>query len=375
MRIETLAVHIGHSSDSSGGAVAPPLVLSTTFARDPEQRPLAGHTYARSGNPNRDDLERLLAALEGGDEAVTFSSGQAATHSVLHALSPGDHLLLPAEAYYGTLALAADHYERWGLIVRHVDMTDQTAVERALRIPARLVWIETPSNPRLQITDIAAVSRLAHGVGAVVVVDNTWATPIWQRPLDHGADLVLHSATKYLGGHSDLTAGAVIARRGAPLIARIRDIQGQLGAVPSPFDCWLLQRSIPTLAARVRAQSASAATIAAVLAAHPDVRVVHYPGLGEHPHHDVAARQMAGGYGGMLAFELRGGREQALAVAARVRLFQRATSLGGYESLIEHRASVEGPRSGTPPALLRLSIGLEHVDDLLADLSAALALA
>ena len=376
MRFETLAVHVGHEPDPSTGAVTPPIHLSTTFVRDEHYQPAGDPArpwiYGRTHNPNRDALERLLAALEGGDACVAFASGQAATQSVLHALAPGDHVLLPADLYHGTRALLLDHYERWGLVARHVDTSDPEAVERALRIPARLVWIETPSNPRLRITDIAAVARIAHDAGAHVVVDNTWATPVLQRPLDLGADLVVHSTTKYLSGHGDVTGGAVIGRAGAPLLERIRGAQNLLGAVPSPFECWLLLRSIPSLAARVRAQSAAAARIAAFLVGHPRVRVVHYPGLSGHPGHAVAREQMHGGSGGMLSFEVRGDGSDAIAVACRTRLFRRATSLGGYESLIEHRASVEGPESGTPPALLRLSAGLEHVDDLLDDLENAL---
>ena len=372
MRFETLAVHAGHDPDPVTGAVAPSPVLSTTFARDDRYDLIGVGAYARDHNPTRDALEHRLAALEAADACVAFASGQAATAAVLHALTPGDHVLLPADLYHGTRALLLGHYERWGLVARHVDMTDLDAVERALRLPARLVWIETPSNPRLQVVDIAAVARLARAAGALVVVDNTWATPLLQRPLDLGADLVLHSTTKYLGGHSDVLGGAVLARAGAPLLARLRDLQRLGGAVPSPFECWLLLRSLPTLAVRVRAQSAAAQQIAERLAAHPRVARVHYPGLPGHPGHAVARAQMHGGYGGMLSFELRGGGAEAHAVACRARLFARATSLGGYESLIEHRLVVEGPASATPPGLLRLSIGLEHPDDLLADLEAAL---
>lgn len=370
---DTLAVHAGRAPDPATGAVAPNLVLSSTFARDGEGRLTGAHLYSRTSNPNRAAVEAALAALEGGAEALAFASGQAASTALFAALAPGDRVLLPHDLYHGTRYLATEQFGRWGLAPEFIDTSDLAAVAAALRRPARLVWLETPSNPRLLVSDLAAVAGLARAAGAFVVADNTWATPVLTRPLARGAHVVLHSTTKYLGGHGDLVGGALVLGTDAPadLLARLRSWQNLGGAVPAPFDCWLLLRSLNTLPLRVRAQSASAAVLAAWLAGHPGVERVHYPGLSSHPQHAVAARQMAA-FGGMVSFELRGGHDAARAVAGRVRLITPATSLGGVESLIEHRRPVEGPASTTPPGLLRLSVGLEHVDDLRADLAQAL---
>lgn len=370
---DTTAVHAGRAPDPATGAVTPSVVLSSTFARDEQGKLLGGHVYSRTSNPNRAAVEAALAALEGGAHGLAFASGQAASAAVFAALAPGDRLVLPDDLYHGTRYLATEEFARWGLRPEFVDTSDLAAVAAALRTPTRLLWLETPSNPRLKVSDLAAAAALARGAGALVVADNTWATPVLTRPLALGAHVVLHSTTKYLGGHSDLLGGALVLGADAPadLLARLRSWQNLGGAVPAPFDCWLLLRSLSTLPLRVRAQSASASALAAWLATHPQVERVHYPGLASHPHHAVAARQMAG-FGGMLSFEVRGGADAAKAVAGRVRLITPATSLGGVESLIEHRRPVEGPASTTPPALLRLSVGLEHVDDLRADLARAL---
>lgn len=372
MRLETLATHAGRSVEAGSGAVTPSITLSTTFERAPDGSYPGHHVYTRASNPNRSALETALAALEGGEKALAFGSGQAATSAVLQALAPGDHVLMPDDRYHGTRFAASDIYGRWGLDVEYVDMTDPANVARAIRPGrTRLIWVETPSNPRLQIADIAAISEIAHRHGALCAVDNTWATPILQRPLALGADLVMHSTTKYIGGHSDVLGGCVVLARDDAFGARLKQEQLLIGSVPSPFDCWLLLRSIPTLPYRVRAHSEHAGLIAAFLSGHPAVERVNYPGLRSHPGHAVAARQMSG-FGGMLSIEVRGGAEAAMSVAGRVRLFIRATSLGGIESLIEHRATVEGPGTPTPPNLLRLSIGLEHPDDLIDDLRQAL---
>lgn len=370
---ETISVHAGRAPDPATGAVTPNLTLSSTFARDEQGKLLGGHVYSRTSNPNRAAVEAALAALEGGAHGLAFASGQAASAAVFAALAPGDRVVLPDDLYHGTRYLATEEFARWGLRPEFVDTSDLAAVATALRTPARLLWLETPSNPRLKVSDLAAAAALARAAGALVVADNTWATPVLTRPLALGAHVVLHSTTKYLGGHSDLLGGALVLGADAPadLLARLRSWQNLGGAVPAPFDCWLLLRSLSTLPLRVRAQSASAAALAAWLAAHPQVERVHYPGLASHPHHAAAARQMAA-FGGMLSFEVRGGADAAKAVAGRVRLITPATSLGGVESLIEHRRPVEGPASTTPPALLRLSVGLEHVDDLRADLARAL---
>ena len=332
-----------------------------------------GHIYSRSSNPGRAALEILLSELEAGAAAAAFGSGSAASLAVFQSMAPGDHVIAPDDVYHGTRTQLRELLARWGLSHSLVDLTDLDAVRAAVTPATKLIWAETPSNPLLKVSDIAGLADIAHAAGAALVVDSTFATPVIQQPLRLGADLVMHSTTKYLGGHSDVLGGAVIARDGgSALFARIRDVQTKGGAVPSPFDCWLLQRSIATLPLRVRAQTANAQAVAEFLAAHPAVEVVHYPGLPGHAGHALARRQMHGGYGAMLSFQVRGGRDAALAVAGKVVLFTRATSLGGVESLIEHRASVEGPHTTTPQNLLRMSVGLEHADDLIADLGQAL---
>jgi cystathionine gamma-synthase len=291
--------------------------------------------------------------------------------SIFQALRPGDHVVAPDDAYHGVTRLLRDIMAPWGLEYTRVDMRDPQNVAAALRPNTRLVWIETPSNPLLKIADIAAIADIAHQAGASCAVDNTWATPVQQRPLDLGADMVMHATTKYIGGHSDVLGGAVVFRENDAFAERVRFLQINGGAVPSPFDCWLTLRGIQTLTYRVRAHAASAMQVARFLATHPRIERVHYPGLETHPGHAVATRQMRG-FGGMISIEIQGGEAEAVAVAARVRIITRATSLGGVESLIEHRASVEGPESVTPPNLLRISVGLEHPDDLIADLAQAL---
>jgi cystathionine gamma-synthase len=382
--IETLAVHAGAPETRDYGAVSAPIHLTTTFTREPDGSYPHGHVYARTTNPTRGELERCLAALEGGADAATFASGQAATSAVFQALGPDAHVIAAADTYYGTGVVLREIFAAWGLSVAFVDMTDLDALDAALaNAPARarrLVWVETPSNPLLHVTDIAAVVERAQAAGALVACDNTWATPVLTRPLALGADLVMHSTTKYLGGHSDVTGGAVIARtrdgEGGALFAAVRAVQQRAGAVPSPFDCWLLLRGVRTLALRVRAQSANALAVARFLEDHPGVAAVHYPGLASHAGHEIAARQMcadgAPRYGGMLSVQIKGGREAAMGVVARCELFTRATSLGGVESLIEHRASNEHPETTTPQDLLRVSVGIEHADDLIGDLRQAL---
>ncbi len=302
--------------------------------------------------------------------AAAFGSGLAASAAICQALAPGDHVVAPVEAYYGVTKLLRDLMP-WGLEVTFVDMTNLAAVEEAVRPRTKLFWTETPSNPQLKITDLAEVARIAHAAKAVCVCDNTWA-PIVQRPLDLGVDFVVHSTTKYIGGHCDVTGGVVIARKDDALFRRIRENQTTGGGVPSPFDCWLTLRGLRTLPWRMRAHSENALQVATFLSQHPRVARVNYPGLASHPRHEVAARQMSA-FSGMLSFEVAGGREAAMAAAGRTRIFIRATSLGGVESLIEHRASIAGESPDTPQGLLRASIGLEHADDLIEDLAQALA--
>ena len=369
--IETLAVHAGHHVDPSTGAVMPPINLSSTFERNADGSYTSGYVYSRSDNPNRQALEEVLAALEGGATALTFASGMAAVQAVFMGLEAGAHVVIPDDVYFGTGALVADVFGRWGLTVTAVDMTDPANVAAAMRADTQLVWIESPSNPQLKIADIAAIAQIAHDGGARCAVDNTWPTPILQRPLALGADIVMHSTTKYLGGHSDLLGGAVIVHEQDAFYDRMHRVQTVGGAVPSPFDCWLLARSIRSLPYRMRGHCENARAVATFLAAHPRIERVNYPGLPDHPGHAIAARQMSD-FGGMLSIQVRGDSADALALTGRLRLFIRATSLGGVESLVEHRKSVEGPQSPTPDNLLRLSVGLEHPDDLIADLAQAL---
>jgi cystathionine gamma-synthase len=368
---ETLAIHAGRQIDPSTGAVTPAIHLSTTFERDPDGEYSRGFIYSRMGNPNRQALEHALATLENGKVGAAFSSGLAAIGAVFGALQPGDHVIAPRDIYHGTARQLDTLFARWGLQASFVDMTELNRIQAALQPNTRLLWIETPSNPLLQCVDIEAVAALARSHGALAVADNTFASPVLQQPLQLGCHLVVHATTKYIGGHSDVLGGMVVAAENNELFERIRQTQILGGAVPSPFDCWLLLRSLPTLAYRMRGHCSNAMQVARFLAGHNNVQAVHYPGLESSPYHALASRQMKG-YGGMLSFQVKGSQQAALSVAAKLRLFTRATSLGGIESLIEHRASIEGPDSQTPQNLLRVSVGLEHADDLVNDLSQAL---
>ena len=370
MRIETLAVHAGHSIDPATGAVSAPIHLSTTFERDVEGSYSRGFMYTRNNNPNRQALEQGVAALEGGAGAAAFASGTGATMAILQALSPGDHILAHVDAYYGTSRLLHEIFLRWGLQADFVDMSNLVAVKKALRPKTKLAWAETPSNPLLKIVDLAAVAQIVREAGAVFVCDNTWA-PVLQRPFDLGADLILHSTTKYFGGHCDVAGGMVVSKSDNEFFQRIRSIQYTGGAVPSPFDCWLILRGMRTLPWRMRAHSENAMKIAEFLSRHRQVERVHYPGLDSHPGYETARTQMSQ-FGGMLSAQVKGGRDAAISVTAKTKIFIRATSLGGVESLIEHRASIEGPGTTSPENLLRLSIGLENAEDLIEDLDQAL---
>ena len=371
MHLETLLAHAGCTSSSNAGDVVAPLHLSSTFERAPDGTYPHGYQYSRTDNPTRSDLEATLAEMEGGAAGAAFASGMAAALTVLQGLPAGARVLLPDDVYYGVRKLATEVFaERLSFL--DVDLTDPGALDAALRDDTALVWIETPSNPLLKITDIAAVVEQAHDAGARVLVDATWTTPLLQRPLDLGADLVLHSLTKYLSGHSDVLGGALVTTKDDDLWQQLRTVQQTGGSVLDPFSAWLVLRGMRSLAPRLRQQCASARRIAHFLYAHDRVTAVHYPGLPDHPGHAIASAQMQD-YGAMCSFEVDGGRDAAMAVAARAETFRRATSLGGTESLIEHRASIEPEASPTPEGLLRLSIGLEHVDDLLTDLGRALA--
>lgn len=370
MRPETIAIHAGNKADADSGAVIQPITLSTTFVRAADGGYPSGYTYTRASNPNRDSLEQVLTRLEQGADAAAFSSGNAAAAAVFQSLGPGSHLLAPEDMYHGLRNLLNDVFTGV-LSVSYCNMSDLKAVEAAVRADTRLIWIETPSNPLLKITDVRAIATIAGRHGIRLVCDNTFATPVFQQPLALGADLAMHSSTKYLGGHSDVLGGALIAAKKDDWWKKIRTIQEISGAVPAPFDCYMLVRSIKTLPYRMKGHAHNAVQVAAFLQAHPNVEQVFYPGLADHPSYAVAAGQMSSP-GAMLSFLVRGGEDRARAVVNKLALFTQATSLGGVESLAEHRASVEGPESKTPLNLLRISVGLEHVDDLLDDLRQAL---
>ncbi|TFV66381.1 UNVERIFIED_ORG: cystathionine gamma-synthase [Bacillus sp. AZ43] len=372
----TRAIHAGQDPDPATGAVIPPVHLTTTYKQDGVGGLRGGYEYSRSGNPTRDTLHAALAALEEGTTALAFASGLAAEDTLLRTTCrSGDHVVLGGDAYGGTFRLISRVLSEWGLEHTPVDLDDAEALRAAIRPTTRVVWCETPSNPLLNITDIERTAAVAHEAGALLVVDNTFASPYLQRPLTLGADVVVHSTTKYLGGHSDVVGGALVARDAA-LGEQLAYNHNAMGAVASPFDSWMVLRSLKTLGVRMDRHQANAARIAEFLLGHPDVASVLYPGLPDHPGHEVAAKQMSG-FGGMLSFRLRGGEEQALKVCERTRLFTLAESLGGVESLIEHpgrmtHASAAGSPLEVPADLVRLSVGIEDVDDLLADLEQAL---
>lgn len=371
LKPETRLAHAGCTVDPTTGAVIAPIHLATTFERDADGGYPRHFEYSRMDNPTRRLFETTLADLEAGEEAAAFASGMAASMSVLQALQPGDHVILPDDVYHGVRVLATDLFAGWGLAWSAIDFSNLDALEAAFRPETRLVWIESPSNPLLKITDIAAATRIAHARGVAVLVDNTWATPLLQQPLSLGADLVLHSVTKYLAGHSDVLGGCVVTRKPGDFFQRIRKNQAIGGAVMDPFSAWLAMRGMRSMAARMRVHCENARILARFLHDHPAVEQVHHPSLPAHAGHAVAAVQMRD-FGGMISVQVRGGAQEAMAVAASARVFRRATSLGGTESLIEHRASVEAPPTRTPANLLRLSIGLEHADDLVGDLRQAL---
>jgi cystathionine gamma-synthase len=371
---ETLAAQAGHFLDGPTGGVVPPLQPSTTFARDAQYQLPGGTDYLRAHSPTWRLPEQLLCQLEGGAEALLFASGMAAAGAAIQAVSgPGKGVVASRAMYWGLRLWLEEHAARTGTRVTFVDASDPAALRAAVQAerPA-LVWVETPANPTLDVVDLAAAAHDAHAVGARLFVDSTVPTPVHTRPLELGADLVMHAATKSLNGHSDVLAGALVTARVDEVWEAIRHTRHLGGASLGPFEAWLLLRGMRTLFVRVERSSATALSLAGRLAAHPRVEKALYPGLASHPGHEVARRQMRGGFGGMLSFLVKGGAAEALAVANRCRVFIRATSLGGVESLVEHRATVEGARSLSPPGLLRLSIGLEAVEDLWGDLAQAL---
>lgn len=368
---DTLAVHAGGAPDDTTGAVAPPIHLSTTYVHGPEAERVYGFMYIRDSNPTQERLEAALAALESGEAALAFASGMAAGTACVQALPPGSHVLMADDGYYDFRTVGREFLPGWGGEASLVDMTNSEAVRRALRPNTRLLVVESPSNPLMKVADLQALAAIAHGAGAALMVDGTFATPALQRPLELGADVVQHSTTKYLGGHSDVQGGALVFARRGELFERALHVRHVLGAVAAPFNSWLVLRGLRTLAVRMDRHAATALTLARFLAAHGHVEQVHYPGLASDPGHSIAKRQMRA-FGGMLSFRVRGGRAAAVALLKRLKLLIVATSLGGPETLIEHRASSEGPTSTSPENLLRISVGLEHADDLIEDLKQAL---
>ncbi|MFJ9461183.1 cystathionine gamma-synthase [Kitasatospora sp. NPDC101447] len=373
---ETRAIHAGQEADPQTGAVVTPIYQVSTYKQDGVGGLRGGYEYSRSANPTRTALEECLAALEGGARGLAFASGLAAEDTLLRTiLKPGDHIVIPNDAYGGTFRLFAKVLTRWGVEFSVANTQDLATVRDAMRPNTRAVWVETPSNPLLGITDLAALAEIAHGAGALLVVDNTFASPYLQQPIALGADAVVHSTTKYMGGHSDVVGGALVLADAA-LGEEVAYHQNAMGAVSGPFDAWLVLRGIKTLGVRMDRHSANAEKVAELLASHPKVSQVLYPGLPEHPGHDIAAKQMKA-FGGMVSFRVAGGEEAAVEVCNRAQLFTLGESLGGVESLIEHpgrmtHASVVGSALEVPSDLVRVSVGIESIDDLLADLKQAL---
>ena len=373
---DTIAAQALGWIDEATRAVIPPIHVSTTYLRDPDNQYRSGRVYARADNPAFDQAEAVINALEGGHQALLFASGMAAATAVFQALAPGDHVLAPKVMYWSLRNWLMTFAREWGLQVELIDMDSPAAVQAAIRPGVtKLVWVETPANPLWTVTDIAATAQIAHAAGALLAVDSTVATPLLTQPIKLGADIVMHAATKYLNGHSDLIAGALVTREDNEHWQRVRKVRAQLGGTLGSFEAWLLLRGLRTLHLRVRAACATAQRLAEHFSSHAGVVEVLYPGLPGSAGHTVARTQMTGGFGGMLSIRVRGGEAAAVAVAAHTTLWKRATSLGGTESLIEHRASIEGAGTPAPPDLLRLSAGLEHVDDLIADLEQAIAAA
>lgn len=350
----------------------PPIHPSTTFLRNTDGSYNDGFVYSSLNNPNRQELEVELVGLEKGKTALAFASGMAAIHAVFQSLKTGDHVLIPNDVFYQVRRLMREVFEPWGLTYTIVDTRDTEAVQAAIQSNTALIWIETPSNPLLQLTDISTIAQIAHQNKCLLAVDNTWASPVLQNPLKWGADIVMHSTTKYIGGHHDVMGGCLVLKARGEWAEKLRKIQKLCGAVPAPKDCWMLSRGIKTLKLRLHQQADTALRLARFLESHPEVEEVYYPGLESHPQHQIAKQQMQGGYGAMLSFLVKGNAKRAMAVSNALQHFACATSLGGVDSLVEHRQSVEGADSRAPENLLRLSVGIEPFDDLKTDLSQAL---
>jgi cystathionine gamma-synthase len=372
LHIETLAVHAADNHNSVPGDVTPSIHLSTTFERKKDGTH-GDYNYTRTDNPNRAAVETKIAAIEGAATAIAFASGMAAVNALFeNVLQPGSHIIIPDDCYHGTRSLVNQFFSRWKVGFSEVDMTDVRNIETAITSTTQLIWMETPSNPQLKIADIQTITALAKQHNIVTVCDNTFATPLLQQPLNSGVDFVMHSSTKFFSGHSDVLGGVIVTNHHNELANNIRAYQKTAGAVPSPFDCWLLNRSLATFPLRFAKQCANAQAVAEFLNTHPQIEKVYYPGLTSHLNHDIAKRQMTGGFGGVLSILVKGGRQQALDFASKLRIFKHATSLGGVESLAEHRRSAEGSHPVSAENLIRMSIGIEHAGDLIADIEQAL---
>lgn len=371
--LQTMAVHAGYSSSSSSTDIVQPLHLTTTYERNSDGS-IGDMLYSRLNNPNRVAVETKMAAMEGGEEAIAFSSGMAAIHALFETvLKPGSHVIIPDDCYHGTRALVHKFFGRWNIEFSDVDMADINNVAAAIKKNTAFIWIETPSNPQLKITDIKAVVELAKPHNILTGCDNTFATPFLQRPLDIGVDFSMHSSTKFFSGHSDILSGVVIVKNKSEQSDLLREFQKTAGAVPSPFDCWLLNRSLATFPLRLPVQCSNTLALANYLSNHNKIEKVFYPGLPSDPYHAIANRQMKNGYGAILSILVKGGQEAAMQFAGKLKIFKHATSLGGVESLLEHRRTAEGEHPVSPENLLRLSIGIEYIDDLLKDVKQALA--
>ncbi len=372
-KFETIAIKSAENKYTDLAPVSTPIYLSSTYKRSIDGSYMNDFVYSRTNNPNRSIVEESIALLENGKHAYAFSSGMAAISAVFQSLKAGDHILLPDDIYFAVRKLMEEVFKRWDLYCDYVDMTDCELIKKSIKPNTSLIWIESPSNPQLKLSDIEAIAEIAHQNKALCAVDNTWLTPVFQNPFDFGADIVVHSTTKYFGGHSDVIGGCVVVNDEI-LAEKIKNIQILSGAVPAPFDCWLIGRGIQTLYLRVKKQSKNALKLAKYLENHPKIDTVLYPGLKSHPQHLLTKKQQKKGFGAMLSVLINGNEEETIKISTKLAYFTTATSLGGVESLVEHRKSVEGKNSATPNNLLRISVGIEHIDDLIADWESALAI-
>lgn len=372
-KFETIAIKSTENKYGDSAPVSTPIYLSSTYIRNSDGTYTNDFVYSRTNNPNRAIIEESIAILENGKHAYAFSSGMAAVSAVFQSLKSGDHILLPDDIYFAIKKLMEEVFKRWDLTCDFVDMTDYELVKKTIKPNTSLIWVESPSNPQLKLSDIAAIAEIAHKNNALCAVDNTWMTPVFQNPLALGADIVVHSTTKYFGGHSDVIGGCVVVNDGE-IAEKIKNIQILSGAVPAPFDCWLIARGIQTLYLRVKKQSKNALKLAKYLENHPKVEKVLYPGLQSHPQHLLAKKQQKKGFGAMISILIKGNEMETINISTKLKYFTIATSLGGVESLVEHRKSLEGKDSLTPENLLRISVGIEHIDDLTADWENALSM-